>query len=471
MGCKWSSPFGKPACHVLRGMSRAFSYCDDGTCSAWSTDRQSVTFKPHGKTSKLDRVVFHDNDGGRGALLVGFNVLGGMTLHFLTYKSPRPELYASIRCFLQSDGPVLADLRLGEIVTFQAVFDTERPIHFWLSYSTLIDETGVSSTDLLDPTGSGQRLTLKNALAGLAGGSIRPIPLGRRVGLNSTEYLDIHTEYSRILQWLVNDNPGTSITDINSRNFEHSGKSSITVACRESDKAPGQYVIEFEAFYEKASAGDLKCFAIRPSSAGTRLEPGYFDLADGGAWRFRQRSAIASNIVGSRTEVAAQMPAEWLLELGCLSQQGVAHRLDLWVRSGTRGIRDFAGATGASFLPALDPPAKGGVVFGACYQVADRFMDPKIDAPVLEPNALTNSPATAGVPFQAQANQTTVKPLSVQVLEAENARFQFPLCETTLGQKLGAAAQLSPLALTVREKTPGFIFFSGFPFLRPRTAC
>ena len=470
MAFKWSSLTGNPLVTFFTG-EQAFSYCDDGKLSAWSADRQSVTSKPHGRIAKLDRVVFHDNDRVRGAFLIGFNVLGGDAA-FFDYQRPHSELYASIRCFLQSDGPEMADLRLGEIVTFKAIFDTERVINFWLSHSTLIDETGVSSTDLLDPPGSGHRLTLKNALAGLAAGSILPLPLGRRVGPNSTEYLDIHTEYSRILRWLLNDNPGAPITlgfpDIFSRNFQHSGKSSLTVGCRESDKAPGQYVIEFEAFYEEASAGDLKCFAIRPSSAGPRLEPGHFDLANGGTWRFRQRSAVGSSIVGSRTEVAAQMPAEWLLELGCLSQQGVAQRLDLWVRSGTRGIRDFAGATGASFLPALESPAKGGAVFEACYQVADRFLDPKIDAPVLEQGALQNNPATGGAPFQAQDNETTVKPLSVQVLEdGASVRFQFPLCETTLGQKLAAAAQLSPLALSGREQTPGFIFFSKFPFYAP----
>lgn len=446
--------------------NNAYTYCDDGTLSAWNASRTATTpySQPARNKSKIepvDRLIFHDTPSRdatkRGAFLTGFNVIGDS---YAEYQRGSLLIYTSIRCMLQSypEGP--NDPYLGEAVSIQAEFDTETLQHLWISHRTVIDTAGEGSVDLVAPApGSRAPRPLKQVLSDMASGRIPPVHLGLR---KSSAYTGIYPEWSHMLRGLLAFKPGKQSIEGHTLpdNFPKTVQSDIglTVSFRD-DQNLGQYLIEFEASFLHASAQGIQCFSIRTTSDADE-EEARFQLANGADWYFRQRSSVRSSVIASRAELD-EIP-EWTLELQCLSHESTTDRLSHWTQSNIDGIHKLSGGTSASFLPRLVPPARGnGLLFCAIYQIADRWMNRKyIDGMLYD--------STFAVP-----QKTVVRPLSVQFVghrpagqandSTGSANLVFPLCTTTAGGSLTETVTLFSDKMSNRDSLDGFNFFSQLP--------
>ncbi|HEY3836966.1 MAG TPA: methyl-accepting chemotaxis protein, partial [Bryobacteraceae bacterium] len=216
---------------------------------------------------------------------------------------------------------------------------------------------------------------------------------------------------------------------------------------------PNAYAIEFEARFETANTDEMRCFSF---SGPTGTDKTHLSVSQNRKdWFVRQRGSALANVAGSRADlVATKGPtAEWTLELGCLDHRAVSERIDNWTAAGIKGIKAYAGATGASFIPSLQPPRGGvSILFSAVYGVADRVLTAEFNESALWDGEL--APADRNV---------SVQPRSVICLgpkDPELAEFSFPLCETTARDFFTATHHLSSPPLADREGYRGFVFYS-----------
>jgi hypothetical protein len=475
MSFPWDQLKGTRALLTFFSGAAGFSYCEDGNLYRWNGNVPEP--QPNGSVEDIDRICFHDPkvaDRNQDLLLslntikIGKQIDDSGGHSGIKFENPRLTLNATLRCFLQGypENQIAHPYR-REVIFIRVNYTIEGMQSFWLSHSARIDETefGDNDTDSQELRRWTGQNTLAKALSSLDDGRTQPIPLGRRAGDKRT---DINTEQSRLLRGLLSRAPSAKSLANPPAELTHKlADARLTVTFRRCPFSksgfPDQksaFVMEMESRFGAHTDNTIRCLSIRHNEDDAHAP---LETSANREWVFRQRSSAFGTIAVSRTDLEKITPAEWVLELSCLSHASVSRRMTEWTGPGAEGLKSYSGATGASFLPTLDAPVPGlEVAFAAVYGVADRVHTPGFVSAFLG-DAVTAVQEDRAKKIRAR---NVVQPWSVLFMQPDNPEavaVSFALCQTTMKSPLTTLQTLSAPPLTDRENVRGFLLFSTLP--------